>query len=796
MKRVLLCALAALTAASGNLPAQSLPGGTVGNQATFGRAVGIASGDVLVGEPNNATKSGLVYVYRKAAGKWAEVTALSARDAKPSDGFGNTLDISGNLMIVGAARADDNKGAAYVFQRDTRGAWTEIGKLSANDGVANEGFTSALAISGDLAVVAAPTQNKQTGAVYVYRRTDTSWAQEAKLLAPEAKEQGFFGQAVAIVGDRILVGEPGRDERTGAAHVFARQGDNWTAVARLSASNLQKNDRFGAPIAVDGNRVFVGALTQNNQMGSVFVFQRDAQGEMRETSRLFAYEARPGEQFGTAIAATGSNIFVGVPRTRGARGAVYHIWRNDADTLGGSVNRITMPGAQSPDFFGSAVAASGNLAVFAASNDDNGLGTVFMYEFANGKWTLSAPVMRPDERIASVVGKKVECATGKAANFDCSNVDLMSYLSVPEMGGGRGVQLNDIWGWTDPETGKEWALVGRTDGTSFVDISNPEKPRYAGDMPMTKGANAAAWRDIKVYKNHAYVVADGSGAHGIQVFDLTRLRKVTTPQTFEPDLTYRNVNSVHNIVINEETGYAYAVGASSGGETCGGGLHMVDIREPKKPTFAGCFADPQTGRASTGYSHDAQCVIYKGPDEQYRGKEICLGSNETMLSIADVSDKKAPKAISRASYPNVGYSHQGWFDEEQRYFYMDDELDELAGSVPQTRTIVWDLNDLDDPQVAAEYLSPTSASDHNLYIKGDTMYQSHYRAGLRVVDISNRTKPVEVGFFDTVPYGGNTPGFGGSWSNYPYFKSGNLVVTSGNEGLFVVRKRNTNKPVL
>ncbi|HEY0674032.1 MAG TPA: choice-of-anchor B family protein, partial [Longimicrobiales bacterium] len=195
-------------------------------------------------------------------------------------------------------------------------------------------------------------------------------------------------------------------------------------------------------------------------------------------------------------------------------------------------------------------------------------------------------------------------------------------------------------------------------------------------------------------------------------------------------------------------------------------------------------------------SHDAQCVTYKGPDVAYQNREICLGSNETMLSIADVTDKKNPKAIARSSYPNVGYSHQGWLSEDHRYFYMDDELDELSGTVTRTRTIVWDLTDLDDPQVAYEYLSPAPASDHNLYIKGDTMYQSNYKAGLRIVDISNRTKPVEVGYFDTVPYGDDGPGFGGSWSNYPYFKSGNIIVSSMSEGLFVVRKKAPAKPVL
>jgi choice-of-anchor B domain-containing protein len=311
---------------------------------------------------------------------------------------------------------------------------------------------------------------------------------------------------------------------------------------------------------------------------------------------------------------------------------------------------------------------------------------------------------------------------------------------------------------------------------------------------MTPGARAAAWRDMKVYKDHVYIVSDGAGEHGMQVFDLTRLRNLQQPQTFEPDALYRRINSAHNIVINEETGFAYAVGASSGGETCGGGLHMINIQDPKNPQFAGCFADGQTGRAATGYSHDAQCVVYNGPDADYAGREICLGSNETALSIADVTDKTSPKAVARASYPNVGYSHQGWFDDEQRYFFMDDELDELQGLTPRTRTIIWDLSDLDDPQVVGEFLGTSPASDHNLYIRDNTMYQSNYQAGLRVIDISDPRNPQEVGYFDTVPYGQNSAGFGGSWSNYPFFPSGSIAVTSGAEGLFIVKKRDV-RPV-
>ena len=104
-----------------------------------------------------------------------------------------------------------------------------------------------------------------------------------------------------------------------------------------------------------------------------------------------------------------------------------------------------------------------------------------------------------------------------------------------------------------------------------------------------------------MFDGHAFVVADGAGWHGMQVFDLTRLRDVSGgPATFEPDALYEGFASAHNVAINEDTGIAYGLGASMGGETCGGGLHMIDINDPLRPTFIGCFQDMNTGRAGTG----------------------------------------------------------------------------------------------------------------------------------------------------------------------------------------------------
>ncbi len=277
----------------------------------------------------------------------------------------------------------------------------------------------------------------------------------------------------------------------------------------------------------------------------------------------------------------------------------------------------------------------------------------------------------------------------------------------------------------------------------------------------------------------------------MQVFDLTRLRDVTgDPVTFTEDANYSLIKSAHNLVADTASGFLYVVGANSGGNTCGGGLHMVDARDPKNPVFAGCYTD-RTGARAQGYTHDAQCVVYHGPDERYTGRQICVGSNESEINIADVTDKDSPIAVGRSSYPNVAYAHQGWFDESHRYFYMGDELDEIGGNVDRTRTLVWDLAELDDPILVHEYFGPVEATDHNLFIRGDRAYMSNYGSGLRVLDISDPLNPYEVAFFDSSPRGNNEAGMSssasGAWSNYPFFESGLVVFTSVREGLFVVR---------
>ena len=392
----------------------------------------------------------------------------------------------------------------------------------------------------------------------------------------------------------------------------------------------------------------------------------------------------------------------------------------------------------------------------------------------------------------SMTGAPVDCLNGEAAGHPCKNIRLLSILSLQDL---ETTFLNDVWVWADAGSGREFALVGTRSHLAFVEVTDPINPVYLGKLPGHNNAAGSVWRDMKVYQDHVFVVADRSN-NGMQVFDLTALLTHTGPPAdFEETAHYDRFGSAHNIVIDEETGYAYAVGTSFNDpqNDCGRALHMIDIRTPTDPTYAGCFRDERTGGSNDGYIHDAQCVVYNGPDQDYTGREICIGFNENAISIADVTDKSAPVKISHATYPDEGYTHQGWLTEDHRFVFMNDEADEASllsvnGRGKGTRTIIWDVEDLDDPVVYKEYWGIPKTTDHNLYIRGSLVFMANYTSGLRVLDITHLTSPagpVEVAFIDTYPYD-DFVGFDGAWTANPFLPSGIVVVTSSDEGLFVV----------
>ncbi len=396
------------------------------------------------------------------------------------------------------------------------------------------------------------------------------------------------------------------------------------------------------------------------------------------------------------------------------------------------------------------------------------------------------------------------CIGGMAAGvYPCSNVDLLEFMPHATFGtAATSVKTNSLWGWTDPVTGHEWVLLGLNNGTAFIDIDDPESPVYAGKLPTHTGTSNT-WRDVRVYQNYAYIVSEQSG-HGMQVFDLTQLRNVVSPPvTFAETAFYDKVSNTHTISINEDTGYAYLVGTTGmGGNpnvvTCSGNMHVVSLANPVSPQFTGCYNDG-------GYVHENQCFVYHGPDldcdpvapgpQACAGREICLAARGSAhrLDIIDVTNHAVPVRLSSLQYNTVGFSHQAWFTDDHRYILLNDELDEQNVGNP-TRTYVFDALNLNAivPSGGNGYFDhATPAIDHNLYVRGNFVFQSNYQAGLRILALSNlpQSQLTPVGFFDVYP-NNNDAQFDGTWNHYPFFASGVIPVSHISQGLYLVRPTN------
>jgi choice-of-anchor B domain-containing protein len=403
---------------------------------------------------------------------------------------------------------------------------------------------------------------------------------------------------------------------------------------------------------------------------------------------------------------------------------------------------------------------------------------------------------------------RTPCVGGMAGPYPCDGIDLMEFLPLASFPGAT--NTNSLWGWTDPVTGKEWVLLGLDNGTAFLDISDPENPYFAGRLPQHPGSSPSLWRDVRVYRDHAFVVSEANN-HGMQVFDLRQLRTATgPPDVFAETKHYNRVSNTHTISINEATGHAVLVGTTGpGSPNCGGNLHIVDLDQllailladfeegnldewtaPPPSGFAGCYDDG-------GYVHENQCFVYHGPDAAYTGHEICLAARgfDSTIDIVDITDPAAPVRLDSFDYQPSGftYSHQAWFTEDHRYILLNDEFDE-SDNGHNTRTWIFDASDLNNVGYAGPngyYSHTTTSVDHNEYVRGSFLFQSNYTAGLRILELTNldQDQLTPVAFFDVYPTGDPTI-YDGSWNNYPFFASGIIPVSHIEQGLFLVEPTN------
>lgn len=386
---------------------------------------------------------------------------------------------------------------------------------------------------------------------------------------------------------------------------------------------------------------------------------------------------------------------------------------------------------------------------------------------------------------------------GSNLPFNGFGVKMHSRVPLSVMNADPNTLGSAIWGWTDataPGGPRNYALFGLNNGTSFVDVTNPANPVYVGRLPSATGTSV--WRELKTYQNYAYVISDGNGNHGMQVFDLTNLRNYNgTPITFSANTRYYSGNNAgafsnaHTIHINEDTGYAYVFGTS----THSGGVHVVNINNPLAPTFAG-------GYSAAGYVHDGQSVVYQGPDTRFTGQEILFGANsrssanvaDDMVQILNVSNKSNIVQLGQTTHPNARYTHQGWLTEDHRYFVVNDELDEYYDQ-SVTKSHIYDVSNLTNPVYRGSFTFPNNSKviDHNLFIKGDLIFASNYVMGLRVLRMGDLGAPggpeiEEIAWFDTYPADDAEKSFNGLWGNYPFFDNGIIIAGDRQNGLFVL----------
>jgi hypothetical protein len=365
------------------------------SSAEFGFAVALDGETAAIGARSDSDVNGTagsVYIFKREGGTWSEQDKLLAADGAPLDQFGHAVALDGNTLVVGAPADDDNgfqSGSAYVFKQ-VGGVWTQQAKLLPSDGVEGDEFGRSVAVDGDTAVVGGYADGSgQVGRAYVFVRTGSVWSQQTKLAPFDGSPADVFGGSVAVEGDKVAIGAWGDDDnglQSGSVYVYTRGGGGWPLQTKLQPSDANAGAAFGSALAMDGDLLVVGANKDDDHghwSGSAYVFRRVG-GGWTEEAKLLPSDGNLDELFGESVAVHGSSAVVGA------------MWDDDNGEFAGSAyvygrvegewtERFELLPADIGEEarFGAAVALSGHTALVGAwGDDDNGLnsGSAYAYD--------------------------------------------------------------------------------------------------------------------------------------------------------------------------------------------------------------------------------------------------------------------------------------------------------------------------------------------------------------------------------------------------------------------------------
>ncbi len=359
-----------------------------------------------------------------AYANWPELDKLLASDGTAADYFGYSVSVSGDYAIVGAYSDDDNgsdSGSAYIFFFDDT-SWSQQAKLIASDGAADDWFGNSVSVSGDYAVVGArydDDNGTDSGSAYIFKRDGTSWSQQAKLTASDGAADDYFGIRVSISGDYAIVGAYLDDDNgsgSGSAYIFKRDGTSWSQQAKLTAADGVVNDNFGKSVSISGDYAIVGADgdgDNGSSSGSAYIFKPNDvdPNNWDQIAKLMALDGAAGDRFGRSVSVSGDYAIVGASCD------------DDNGSNSGSAYifyyngtswseqaKLLAADGAAGDYFGGSVSVSGDYAVVGASYDDD-----------NGDYSGSAYIFYYDDTNWS---QQAKLTAADAAANDCFGVSV------------------------------------------------------------------------------------------------------------------------------------------------------------------------------------------------------------------------------------------------------------------------------------------------------------------------------------------------------------------------------------
>ncbi|MFL3057896.1 MAG: choice-of-anchor B family protein, partial [Candidatus Neomarinimicrobiota bacterium] len=547
-----------------------------------GRFVPMAmSDDTLVAAKTfSSLKSRIVdiYSYDAVENQLVKESELTSPNPMPGDDFGFSIALSSKYMIIGAPGYNNGHGIAFLYKKNNE-KWelsnTFENPIPNNSSGTPHKFGYNVGITDSYLSISSPFYNDGLVHIYNLDNLDNSKSFNKPFHSIDVRKLGDvegcyaigpnkfgFGISTSFNNNKLLIGSL----KEFVYMIEYKDGIPFgiDIPNPISINSDDNKIKFGESVYVGDKNLYISALEDDNGKGKVFVYPylQSSKTDDDQNPWVNPYEIQPtlieeNSHFGYKIFEHNNKVSISTFN----EGRIFNYIINESERL----EFVDDLKNTSDEYFGRNIILNKNLLISGAYYSDK------LYAFdlrASNKGSIST--------FSTAIGvtsikNKIECNNGLAGSYPCKDMDLMSYTDKTEIGGSNSTSLNDIWGWTDSQTGKEYALVGMSNGTSFVDISNPENPVYIGRLPTQ--TNNSSWRDLKVYQDHVFIVSEASG-HGMQVFDLTELRNFNgNPSTFSNTAYYSGFGNAHNIFINEDTGFAYAVGTG----TCGpGGLHIID----------------------------------------------------------------------------------------------------------------------------------------------------------------------------------------------------------------------------